>query len=291
VALKDDTAGLGCKAGKGKNGNIDERFGLDGLAGILGRLNGKSDEKLAEEEAKRRDVKLMMWGDDGHGKGRVKFVSGGFLVGDRIVVKDAQEENDKKRKRDQIGDELSTDVASNKASDEDQERAAKKRRKEERKLQKLQKNPSVEANTTVDSEAIEKTVKQTEKAARKIAKEERRRARAERRAAKEAKRSSKKDRQTKESEESSNTEEETGVIVVSPTKNMIDAPSIVEVVETTSIISTLTPFHPTRMVRQRYIQQKRMAGMDQKALNEVSILLHLAFPSSDQYTDYLIRYL
>jgi Pin2-interacting protein X1 len=56
----------------------DETFGLEVLSGVLGRLNGRSDEVLQKESEARRDARLSSWQvRKWGGKG---FVSGGFLV-------------------------------------------------------------------------------------------------------------------------------------------------------------------------------------------------------------------
>jgi Pin2-interacting protein X1 len=56
----------------------DETFGLEVLSGVLGRLNGQSDETLRKESEARRDARLSSWQvRKWGGKG---FVSGGFLV-------------------------------------------------------------------------------------------------------------------------------------------------------------------------------------------------------------------
>ncbi|KAK4984598.1 telomerase inhibitor [Elasticomyces elasticus] len=78
VLLKDDNLGLGAQRGKS---NADT-FGLSTFSGILGRLNGKSEVQVQKEQAVQRDVQLASY----HGQrwGRMNFVSGGFLVGDRV---------------------------------------------------------------------------------------------------------------------------------------------------------------------------------------------------------------
>jgi len=54
------------------------RTGLDAFQGLLGRLNGKSDGELKQDEQNREDRQLAMWT---HSRwGGVSFVSGGRLV-------------------------------------------------------------------------------------------------------------------------------------------------------------------------------------------------------------------
>lgn len=79
VLFKDNNLGLGAKH---KSKDIEgQRTGLDAFQGLLGRLNGKSDQELQKEEQKIEDRKLAMYA-----KGRwggMVFVRGGTLVGDR----------------------------------------------------------------------------------------------------------------------------------------------------------------------------------------------------------------
>ncbi|KAI9654116.1 MAG: telomerase inhibitor, partial [Trizodia sp. TS-e1964] len=80
ISIKDDNLGLGAKKGSGQA--IDECTGLDAFQGLLGRLNGKSDSDLEMEansrsELKRKTFIERRWGVKG-------FISAGFLVGDKI---------------------------------------------------------------------------------------------------------------------------------------------------------------------------------------------------------------
>ncbi|KAL1304620.1 hypothetical protein AAFC00_003587 [Neodothiora populina] len=78
VLLKDDQLGLGAKRG----GNNADTFGLSLFSGILGRLNGKTEEQVGKEQQAQRDVELALY--QSRKGGYVNFVSAGFLVGDRI---------------------------------------------------------------------------------------------------------------------------------------------------------------------------------------------------------------
>ncbi|KAL8788857.1 MAG: hypothetical protein Q9195_007120 [Heterodermia aff. obscurata] len=77
VSLKDDTLGLGAKSGV----NLPPT-GLDAFQGLLGRLNGKKDEELEKEQKTRDDLRRAVYTENRWGA--LRFVSGGFLVGDRI---------------------------------------------------------------------------------------------------------------------------------------------------------------------------------------------------------------
>ncbi|KAJ5114576.1 hypothetical protein NUU61_000335 [Penicillium alfredii] len=80
VTIKDDTLGLGARGGRDPLG---EPTGLDAFKGLLGRLNGKTDVELKQEQRKRDDVKLARYVSMKFQE--VRFVSGGLL---------AQEKND-----------------------------------------------------------------------------------------------------------------------------------------------------------------------------------------------------
>ena len=77
VALKDDTLGLGAKSGV----NLPPT-GLDAFQGLLGRLNGKQEDELEKEQRTRDDLRRAVYTENKWGT--LRFVSGGFLVGDRI---------------------------------------------------------------------------------------------------------------------------------------------------------------------------------------------------------------
>ncbi|KAF4555269.1 SNF2 family N-terminal domain-containing protein 10 [Elsinoe fawcettii] len=245
VLLKDDNLGLG--ASRSKEGA--ETFGLDQFSGLLGRLNGKSEEALGKEDDARRDVRLRLWADR---RGGVRFVSAGFLVGDKVEKlrreeverKEAEMTQKRGKKRNVSGEvkdagemvevsqqaeaQASTDDTGD-ASIEDETRIAKRQRKEEKRRRKAEK-------------------------------EERRQARHLRRAAKEAKRMGKEGTSSilhTSQETSGTTTPDTGEEKV-----------MVESVDSSGEIQHKTIAIPRRMIRSRYIQQKRMAGLDPKALNE-----------------------
>lgn len=79
-ALKDDHLGLGAKRGSGQSQG--QCTGLDAFQGLLGRLNGKTEGDLEKEQKSRDDMKQAIYIDNRWGT--VHFVSGGLLVGDQI---------------------------------------------------------------------------------------------------------------------------------------------------------------------------------------------------------------
>ncbi len=80
VTLKDDLLGLGAKRNNG-----DECTGLDAFQHLLGRLNGKSEDALETERKAREDIKLNLYVE--RKLGTIRFVKGGWLVGDQLMDK------------------------------------------------------------------------------------------------------------------------------------------------------------------------------------------------------------
>ena len=78
ILLREENLGLGAQIGKV---NADT-FGLSSYSGVLGRLNGKSDAELQKQQGALRDAELRTYQAQKYGL--MSFVSGGFLVGDRI---------------------------------------------------------------------------------------------------------------------------------------------------------------------------------------------------------------
>ena len=80
IAIKDDNLGLGAKIGTCVGHG--ECTGLDAFKNILGRLNGKDEDELAAEKKSREDLKRAIYTERRWGS--IRFVKGGFLVGDKI---------------------------------------------------------------------------------------------------------------------------------------------------------------------------------------------------------------
>ncbi|EXJ71144.1 uncharacterized protein A1O5_06138 [Cladophialophora psammophila CBS 110553] len=103
VIFKDDNLGLGAKRKSGKEAVEEQRTGLDAFQGLLGRLNGKSDEVLKQEEKKVEDRKLAMYA---HGRwGGMIFVKGGVLVG-TIGKKEEEKTIQEGKAKDKAGNKL-----------------------------------------------------------------------------------------------------------------------------------------------------------------------------------------
>ena len=80
VMIKDDNLGLGAKNGSGVGHG--ECTGLDAFKNLLGRLNGKDEDEIEKEQKSREDLKRAIYTEKRWGS--IRFVQGGFLVGDKI---------------------------------------------------------------------------------------------------------------------------------------------------------------------------------------------------------------
>jgi Pin2-interacting protein X1 len=77
VTIKDDNLGLGARVGR-----EGQPTGLDAFKGLLGRLNGKSEEELHIEQRKRDDVQLARYVALKFQE--VRFVRGGLLTQEKL---------------------------------------------------------------------------------------------------------------------------------------------------------------------------------------------------------------
>lgn len=288
VMLRDDNLGLGAQKGKSNA----ETFGLSTLSGIFGRLNGKSDVEVQKQQDTQRDWQLRSYQAQNYGF--MNFVSGGLLVGDKMELPEqkkvietvdalpkseraAEKTSSKKRKVEDDDAELSTkakkrkskgDAADSSVSVEDAEEAAtskkSKKDKKKRQLEEASADSNAEAATAKSSKKDKKRKKSDNddaplddekrvKLEKRARKEERRRRKEEKRAKKAAKVASR-----EQSSDSSSAEEvEEDVKAVVPKAAQPAQPM----------------FAGSRhAVRQRYIQQKRMASTNAQAMAEILML-------------------
>ncbi|KAH7363884.1 protein PXR1 [Rhexocercosporidium sp. MPI-PUGE-AT-0058] len=130
VSIKDDNLGLGAKIGTGVGHG--ECTGLDAFKNLLGRLNGKDEEEIVKEQQSRDDLRRAIYSERKWGTQR--FVSGGFLIGDKIqILIDAEAERIRKLA---LGDEASSSDTS--SSSEEEEEAAPVERTKKSKKRKLE---------------------------------------------------------------------------------------------------------------------------------------------------------
>ncbi|KAK0653998.1 hypothetical protein QBC41DRAFT_332338 [Cercophora samala] len=150
VTLKDDNLGLGAKRNNG-----DECTGLFDFQHLLGRLNGKSEEALETELKKREDLKLNSYLE--RRLGTIRFVRGGWLVGD-VLKEEPQEGADKGEANG--AQESSEESTEESAETEPSEPPSKKRKAEQgtdkddekaRKKEKKSKKRKTESDAETDS--------------------------------------------------------------------------------------------------------------------------------------------
>jgi Pin2-interacting protein X1 len=292
VLLKDDNLGLGAKRGSEKA----ENFGLAGLASILGRLNG-NEEEVKKEEVRQEKIQQKAYVYQKYGF--MNFVSGGFLVGDKITrdLKEAQEarikqeaqvkveikpepessdggvseKKSKKRKRHgeaspEEGQKLKRKKKSmnlrqeaSKQTETDESTAKPKKDKKEKKGTKS-KTPS-SAPSATESPVSASTELLTDKARRKAEKRARKEERQLKKALKKAAKEAARSNDTTQDSSSESEEEEDNAPVV----------TVATATSKPSSAAGLTFSAGGRhAVRQRYIRQKRAALMDPQALKEVS---------------------
>lgn len=297
--LKDDTLGLGAKRNNG-----DECTGLDAFQHLLGRLNGKSDETLETERKVREDLKLNLYVERKFGT--IRFVKGGWLVGDQ--VKDTPDDEVKKS-QDGTEPDASEDSAvesRKRKADQDTDREDEKARKKEKKSKKRKtqsdpevdgesskekkpkkksktrkdkeepKEDSAQSTSAISSEAAETAGEIESSAEADKAKKEKRDKKKDKRDKKEKKERRKKDKAA------SDTEAETSVDVPKEKKRKnhgvpseTASPAITPAESGISTpngsgYSTPVPTGSSRyLARSRFIAQKKMAFADTAALNQV----------------------
>lgn len=271
--MKDDNLGLGAKRGSERA----ENFGLAGLESILGRLNGNEAEVKKEEE-RREEIEKRAFVYRKYGM--MNFVSGGLLVGDKIVSK-----TDFKKEEPEVKVEVKTEPQSDDSSTNRKEKKDKKRKRleiEEPNLKRKKKSLDLRDKVRDEAEGTKKKDKKskkeksnrsnksssdsedapspkedalTDKARRKAEKKARKEEKKHKKALKKAAKS--KD----ESDDSSSEDEENTPSSSAPATGT-----------STPIPSTAgLTFAPRGMhaVRQRFIRQKKAATMDAQAMKEV----------------------
>lgn len=259
VTLKDDTLGLGARAPTLGNDNV---AAIDAFQGLLGRLNGKSDMQLEQEQRKRDDTRLAVYASQKWQA--VTFISGGFLVqekpddalkpktkkkhgspNDAIVADQTSSDESRDDSADDVSPPIEDEVSNSKAekaSKDTDEKDIKEKRKKKKKAKK-------------NKEEKEKKEKKDKKE-----KKEKRRDKEEKKKAK--KDSSKKRRRTEKDVESESSD--------STSSDEADNKTIQQ-----NTASSQAPRPNWRhAIRGRHIQQKRMAIMDERSLGEVSIHFH-----------------
>ncbi|CBX90430.1 telomerase inhibitor [Plenodomus lingam] len=293
VLLKDDNLGLGAKRGSERA----ENFGLAGLESILGRLNG-NEAAVKKEEERRDEIEKRAFVYRKYGM--MNFVSGGLLVGDKIVSKTEfkeepevevevktepesddnstikKEKKDKKRKRLEVeAVEVRTEEPTLKRKKknmdlredvmdeaEDSTAASKKDRKSRKEKSKKAKKSWSEPEDlrSAASDPEALTDKARRKAEKKARKEEKRLKKAAKKAAKAAKKA-----KDESDDSSSESEEESTACSSSVPATGTSTPAT----STAGLVYTPRGMHA---VRQRWIRQKKAATMDAQAMKEIFMI-------------------
>ena len=266
VSLKDDNLGLGARRGY----DAPQQTGLDAFQGLLGRLNGKNDTALAAEQDTRDGLRRAHYMEQRWGT--MRFISGGFLVGDQI--------EDARKAQNAVSassDRLPTASVNHmegtaKAIEAVQEHrvadasldvgTAKRTEKSKRKKDRMQAEAEHVSEIKVkDTDAVSTSLLESTNNAGAI--EAVRSTPTEERAQKRAGKAQRKLERRLRREAKSNPKE----AVAKESEGQAD-----EVPTTAAVERTLEPPLPRpsrQAIRQRYIQQKKMALADPRALNEV----------------------
>lgn len=305
VMLREENLGIGAKIGT----QNAETFGLSMFSGLLGRLNGKEEDRAAmqKKEETLRDVQLKLK------YGNMNFVSGGMLVGDKMQevktdlghLKDGgvvAVQESKKRKAGSDGSEEDEKSAKKRRKAEEKEKKKKKEKKtngtaaaikEMKRQRKLEagsdipppskESPEQEADsssTTSSSSEDDQESKRRKKAERKTSRSPKRTTSSssdakddEKARLKEEKRARKEERRKRKEEKrakrAAKALKSSSTII---TKTTTTQPGSTTESETQSGTSTPTFLGGRQAVRHRYIMQKRMAGASAQALQEIFMM-------------------
>lgn len=287
VVLKDDNLGLGAKRNNG-----DECTGLDAFQHLLGRLNGKSEEVLETEKKARDDLKLNLYVE--RKIGTIRFVSGGWLVGDQLQEKPVEEKTGSPSVSEAEAaagsvEEAEVSKSSSKRSkkrkaEESQEEDSKKRSKKEKKKRKAEAEPESDSaisgskdekksskkrkaeDIKDDAEDSQSTAQDADLPAVKVkeTKEERKERKAREKREKKERKEKRKSEKGKDGPTSTD-EQESAPPASTSLGSTASTPS-------GSGYSTPVMGSARYLARSRFIAQKKMAFTDTSALNQVSLL-------------------
>jgi Pin2-interacting protein X1 len=276
VLVKDDNLGLGAKKGSGLAEG--ECTGLDVFQTILGRLNGRDEDEMEKEQRSREDLKRAIYTEKRWGS--IRFVPGGFLIGDKIEkliddeaerlrvlkVKEGNDDSDSSDSSESEAEEVAqTPAAKEKKSKKERqseskpdkaERAAAKAlaKEEKRALKKKRK-----ASAAVEEEGSDEETEKSSKKRRKDQETSSETAATETKEERRVRRAAKKEKKEKKRKEK-------GISSISlPTSTSASA-SATPTSQPGTPISMMSGRHA---VRSRNIAQKRLAVMDMASLNQV----------------------
>lgn len=161
VSLKDDTLGLGARLGR-----QGEQTGLDAFKGLLGRLNGKSDEELKKDETKLEEIRLARYASLKFPP--VRFVRAGLLAQEKepesTQPKQETSKSDKKDKKDKKKRSKPADDESDSDSDDRKSKKSKKSKsKSKSKSKKSRSSEDSDAESGSESKKEKKEKKKSKK--------------------------------------------------------------------------------------------------------------------------------
>lgn len=274
--LRDDNAGLGVQKGKS---NADT-FGLATLSGIFGRLNGKSEVEVQKQADTHRDLELQTY--QSQKWGMMNFVYGGLLVGDKMeegekerlakhnadflqskrkAEEDAPTETSSKKRKHGSGKSSEAASESSDESDAEAEKTKKKQKERSKKGEAVADSPSEAVERASKKERKEKKHKKDDKSGEPSDKAQ---AKEEKRARKEARRKRREEKQARKAAKGKTSAQTSRDQSSDSSEDEADAPTPKP---------TTPSFASGRLaVRQRYIMQKRQAGMNPQAMAEILML-------------------
>lgn len=226
------------------------------FSGVLGRLNGKSDAEVEKQQEAIRDAELRNY----HATkfGLMNFVRGGLLVGDTIQPL-AQEQIGEHSKRDQN------------IADLELRRKSKKQKTAVGGIEAAKSSQDLSAESSTPDDDKQKSTKKDRKRSRRdrndngasadLAPIDPPRSKEERRARKAERRKRKEERRLRKSSSKATSSKSSEVEEADDIEKSESGP-------TTPSSMAVNP----RLVRRRYIDQKRMASLDPKAMKEIFML-------------------
>ena len=256
VSIREENLGLGARVGAA--GGEWETTGLGGFQDLLGRLNGKSEVEIERGQSIRNDFKRSMYAE--RRWGTLRFVSGGFLLGDQIEDRRTQEarQHSKKEEITPSTHKLALSSSASKTQKEDELKKRSKERPESHKgLNASHSQPLERAPSLQDASALRAvpTAQETDKARRRAEKTERKLQRS-------MKREARRERKIRSTASSA----------ITPTNTHVESTRSEDV---KNEVASGQPSNGIQAVRYRSIKQKKLAIMDSKALNEVGFPLSI----------------
>lgn len=307
VVLKEDNLGIGA----GRN-NGDQCTGLNDFQDILGRLNGKTDAVVETERKVREDVMVNLYVQRKFGT--MRFVRGGWLVGDQVQenpdaedgaptnedskatstssespeVEEQTGKKAKKSKKRKLEEDASTPEDSEQSSSkkrkagagpgEETEKEKRRRERRERKLKKREGDATAAGDVSgageEEAEEADKSKAPTTKTKSKKEKKQKGRISKSDDTSEAEVKPSKKKRRKAEEEGATPSETEAVVEATSSLPNDTSTPS------TPAESGSSTPIR--HLSRKRFIAQKRMAFADPKALQQVRRFDYLLLAADDE---------